>query len=55
MNYEYGCIYGKRIDELAEYRRELGIIVAEVYCKYIILKYTMNINFIKFNYTITRP
>jgi len=55
MNYEYGCIYGKRIDELAEYRRELGIIVSEKYCKYIILKYNMDINIINFNYTITRP
>jgi hypothetical protein len=55
MNYEHGCIYGKRIDELAEYRRELGVIVPEVYCKYIILKYDMYINFIDFDYTITRP
>lgn len=55
MNYENGCIYGKRIDELAEYRREFGIILAEKYCKYIIIKYSMNINFIDFNYTITRP
>lgn len=55
MNYENGCIYGKRIDELAEYRREFGIIVAEKYCKYIILKYCMDIHIINFRYTITRP
>ena len=55
MNYENGCIYGKRIDELAEYRREFGLIIAEKYCKHIVLKYNMDINIMNFNYTITRP
>jgi hypothetical protein len=55
MNYEYGCIYGRRIDELAEYRKMIGLIVAEKYCKYILVKYNMDINIIKFNYSITRP
>ena len=55
MNYDYGCIYGRRIDELAEYKREFRLIVAEKYCKYIILKYCIDVNTINFRYTITRP
>lgn len=55
MNYEHGCIYGKRIDELADYRRNIGKIVAEKYCKYIIEKYNIDVNIIFFNYVITRP
>lgn len=55
MNYEHGNIYGKRIDELAEYRGLFGIIIPEKYCKYILLKYCMNIHIIDFKYIITRP
>lgn len=55
MNYENGHIYGKRIDELAEYRRDVGKIIAEQYCKYIIIKYNLEINMIYINYSITRP
>lgn len=55
MNFYLACIYGKRIDEIAEFRKNNGRIVAEKYCKFIIEKYNMMINEIPFNFTITRP
>ena len=55
MNYKNACIYGKRIDEIAEFRRNQGRIVSEIYLKYIIDKYSMNIIFINFNFEIIRP
>jgi hypothetical protein len=48
MNYKNACIYGKRIDEIAEFRKNNGRIVSEKYVKYIIHKYNMNLIFIKF-------
>lgn len=55
LNYEHACIYGRRIDELAEFRKNNGKIVAEKYCKYIITKYNMVVNDLDFQYVITRP
>ena len=55
MNFYLACIYGKRIDEIAEFRKNNGMIVAENYCKFIIEKYNMIVNEISFNFTITRP
>jgi len=54
MNFEHACIYGKRINELAEYRKTIGRIVPEKYLKYIIDKYKIEINEILFDYCITR-
>lgn len=55
MNFDHACIYGKRINELAEFRKSNGRIVAEKYCKFICLKYNMGVNLILFDYIITRP
>jgi len=55
LNYENACIHGKRIEELAEFRKTQGRIVAEKYCKFIINKYNMEINELDFQYAITRP
>ena len=54
MNYNNALLYGNRIDEIAEYRKNNGRIVGEKYCKFIISKYNMSINEIDFKYTITR-
>jgi hypothetical protein len=55
MNYNNACIYGKRIDELADFRKVSGRIVSEKYVKYIIDKYNLQVNFINFNFDIIRP
>jgi hypothetical protein len=55
MNYEYACIYSKRIDELADFRKKEGRIVAEKYCAFIISKYNMDLQIIPFDYIIVRP
>jgi hypothetical protein len=55
LNYEHACIYGRRIDELADFRKKRGRIVGENYCKFIISKYNMEVNELDFQYTITRP
>jgi hypothetical protein len=55
MNYNNALLYGNRIDEIAEYRKNNGRIVGEKYCKFIIFKYNMSINEIDFKYAITRP
>jgi hypothetical protein len=55
MNYTYACIYGNRINELAEFRKNNGRITAEKYAKFIVDKYNMKLHLIDFNYTINRP
>ena len=55
MNYEYATLYGNRIDEIADFRKNNGRIVSEKYCKFIICKYNMIMNTIDFQYSITRP
>ena len=47
--------YGKRINEIIEFRKHNGRIVSEKYVKFIINKYYKNINFIDFKFTIIRP
>jgi hypothetical protein len=47
--------YGKRIDEILEFRKLRGRIVSEKYVKYIIEKYFGNIHFINFKFAIVRP
>jgi len=55
MNYENACIFGKRIDELEEFRKTHGRIVSEKYLKYFITKYNIPVNPIHFVFSITRP
>jgi hypothetical protein len=47
--------YGKRIDEIKEFRKSNGRIVSEKYLKYIVDKYYKNISFIDFKFQIVRP
>lgn len=47
--------YGKRIDEIKDFRKSNGRIVSEKYLKYIVDKYYKNISFIDFKFNITRP
>ena len=54
-NYENAIIYGKRINEIADFRKTQGRIVSEKYVKFIINKYNLQVNFIDFNFTIIRP
>lgn len=55
MNYEYANLYGNRINELAEYIKNNGRTLGETYCKFIISKYTMNMNMLDFRYCFIRP
>jgi hypothetical protein len=55
MNYENANIYGNRVNELADFRKNHGRIVGEKYCKHVLLHNNMNINMLDFNYSITRP
>lgn len=53
--YEKAAIYGKRIDEMAEFRKKNGRIVSEKYVKFIIQKYNLKLGLIDFNFIIVRP
>lgn len=55
MNYENANIYGNRINELAEFRKNHGRIVGEKYCKHVLLKNNMKINMLDFKHSICRP
>jgi hypothetical protein len=55
MKYEFGHIYGNRIDEIADFRKKNGRIVAEKYLKFIINKYSMVVNEIDLKYSLARP
>lgn len=55
MNYNDCDKYGKRIDEIIEFRKNHGRIVSEKYVKFIIDKYFEKVNFIDFDFTLTRP
>lgn len=55
VNYIECDKYGKRIDEIIDFRKNNGRIVSEKYVKYIIDKYFEKIIFIDFSFTITRP
>lgn len=55
MNYKNACIYGKRINEIKEFRKNNGRIVSEKYVKFILDKYKFKINKIKFYLEIIRP
>ena len=47
--------YGKRMQELAEFRKYNGRIVSEKYVKFIVDKYKIPLNFIQFKFTLVRP
>lgn len=55
VNYNDCSKYGKRIDEIIEFRKNNGRIVSEKYVKFIINKYFENVFFINFNFEIIRP
>jgi hypothetical protein len=55
MSYKNACLFSHRGDELKDYRQNVGRIVGEPYCKYIVEKLNFTLNEIVFNYTITRP
>jgi hypothetical protein len=55
VNFNECSNYGKRIDEIIEFRKNHGRIVSEKYVKYIIHKYYTQINFINFMFIIIRP
>ena len=54
-NYENASIYGKRINEIADFRKTNGRIVSEKYVKFIINKYKLKVNFIDFIFDIVKP
>jgi len=54
-NVANASIYGKRIDEIAEFRKTKGRIVSEKYLKYILDKYALNVNKIAFKFDLVRP
>ena len=55
INYDKAAIYGKRIDEISEFRKTNGRIVSEKYTKFIIKKYNLKLNLINFSFDIIRP
>ena len=54
-HYNEAYIYGKRIDELANYRKIKGRLHSETYLKYIIDKHNLNVNLFDFNFDLMRP
>lgn len=54
-NYENAVLYGKRINEIIEFRKNYGRIVSEKYVKFIIDKYRIPVNLINFNFVFVRP
>jgi hypothetical protein len=55
IHYDFLEHYGKRINELAEFRKHNGRIVGEKYIKFIIHKYNKKVHMIPFQYSIVRP
>ena len=55
VDYDKCGLYGRRIDEIIEFRRTHGRIVSEKFVKYIIDKHFVSITFIKFDFDIIRP
>ena len=55
MKYQYACIYGKRINEIAQFQKDNGRIVSEKYVKYIIDKYKLPVTLLPFWFDIIRP
>ena len=55
VNYKCASIYGKRINEIVEFRKNNGRIVSEKYVKFILNKYNLQIGLIYFKFDIVRP
>jgi len=53
--YANSGVYGKRIEEIVEFRKERGRIVSEKFVKYIVEKYFTRVHFVDFVFTIERP
>lgn len=54
MNYAIAIQYGKRIDEIADFRKHNGRIVSEKYVKFIVNKYKIPVTLIDFKFKIIR-
>lgn len=56
INYDISHIYGKRINEIKQFRKNVGRIVSEKYVGYIVKKYNLKLNLFKnFHFDIIRP
>ena len=55
IDYNKAYVYGKRIDEMAEFRKRNGRIVAEKYLKFIVKKYKLKLKKINFCFKLIRP
>jgi len=55
IDYNKAYIYGKRIDEIAEFRKTNGRIVSEKYLKFIVEKYELKLKKINLNFDLIRP
>lgn len=55
VSYDDCIYYGKRIDEIIDFRKSNGRIVSEKYVKFIIQKYFKILLFVDFKFTIVRP
>jgi hypothetical protein len=55
MSYAHTSIYEKRLDELAEFRKKYGRIVAEKYCKFFFQHHNLKVILFDFKFCITRP
>jgi hypothetical protein len=55
LTYDKAPIYGKRINEIVDFRKTQGRIVSEKYVKYIVTKYDLKVNLINFSFALIRP
>ncbi len=55
LNYKTAPIYGKRIEEILDFRKTGGHITSEGYVKYICDQYHLNVRMIDFHFDIVRP
>jgi len=55
INYHKAAIYGKRFDEIAEFRKNYSRIVSEKYVKFIIINKKLKLNLLNFSFDIVRP
>jgi hypothetical protein len=55
MSYYKAGLFTQRVDELKEYRENVGRIIAEPYCKYVVEKHKLNVNEINFSFKIVIP
>ena len=55
MHLNNAILYGKKVDELKDYRKNIGRVAIERYVKYIVEKYNMSVYQIPFKFDIARP